>query len=154
SLLYVLFTFRLLFFLFFFTDTATPEIYTLSLHDALPISQRSGDGLEHAAELDPRDRPGGGRRVRREVRLLSRGCGRRRARAALPDAATLDRDPDRAHDGDHARTRPGHRPRGRRRGRRHHHGPPDAGDGGHRRLPRLHVYSRPHAVDGRRRLQG
>src|SRR5437899_9772765 len=28
-----------LFFLFFFTDTATPEIYTLSLHDALPISK-------------------------------------------------------------------------------------------------------------------
>src|SRR5437763_14959418 len=26
-----------LFFLFFFTDTATTEIYTLSLHDALPI---------------------------------------------------------------------------------------------------------------------
>src|SRR5438105_14461605 len=25
-------------FSFFFTDTATPEIYTLSLHDALPIS--------------------------------------------------------------------------------------------------------------------
>src|SRR5690606_42101950 len=25
-------------FLFFFNDTATPEIYTLSLHDALPIS--------------------------------------------------------------------------------------------------------------------
>src|SRR5687768_18609017 len=25
------------FFLFFFTDTATTEIYTLSLHDALPI---------------------------------------------------------------------------------------------------------------------
>src|SRR4051794_41233809 len=24
---------------FFFNDTATPEIYTLSLHDALPISQ-------------------------------------------------------------------------------------------------------------------
>src|SRR5438270_13405115 len=24
-------------FLFFFNDTATPEIYTLSLHDALPI---------------------------------------------------------------------------------------------------------------------
>src|SRR2546426_7372292 len=28
-----------LFFLFFFNDTATTEIYTLSLHDALPISQ-------------------------------------------------------------------------------------------------------------------
>src|SRR2546427_3054648 len=32
--------FRLIhyFFLFFFNDTATTEIYTLSLHDALPIS--------------------------------------------------------------------------------------------------------------------
>src|SRR6266446_6698507 len=28
------------FFLFFFNDTATTEIYTLSLHDALPISRR------------------------------------------------------------------------------------------------------------------
>src|SRR3989475_8436158 len=30
------------FFLFFFNDTATTEIYTLSLHDALPISVRIG----------------------------------------------------------------------------------------------------------------
>src|SRR5256885_17014861 len=29
------------FFLFFFNDTATTEIYTLSLHDALPICSRS-----------------------------------------------------------------------------------------------------------------
>src|SRR2546430_13302151 len=29
---------RALFFFFFFNDTATTEIYTLSLHDALPIS--------------------------------------------------------------------------------------------------------------------
>src|SRR5216684_5272972 len=28
------------FFFFFFNDTATTEIYTLSLHDALPISPR------------------------------------------------------------------------------------------------------------------
>src|SRR5438093_13753431 len=42
----LLFLFRLLhsffyffFFFFFFNDTATTEIYTLSLHDALPISQ-------------------------------------------------------------------------------------------------------------------
>src|SRR2546427_8781703 len=28
-----------IFFLFFFNDTATTEIYTLSLHDALPISR-------------------------------------------------------------------------------------------------------------------
>src|SRR2546430_4485128 len=32
-------------FFFFFNDTATTEIYTLSLHDALPISRgRGGDG--------------------------------------------------------------------------------------------------------------
>ena len=30
--------FVFLFFSFFFNDTATTEIYTLSLHDALPIS--------------------------------------------------------------------------------------------------------------------
>src|SRR3712207_8614527 len=29
-------------FFFFFNDTATTEIYTLSLHDALPISSASG----------------------------------------------------------------------------------------------------------------
>src|SRR5258708_24928467 len=29
--------FSLIFFFFFFNDTATTEIYTLSLHDALPI---------------------------------------------------------------------------------------------------------------------
>src|SRR5258708_33560916 len=31
----------MLLFFFFFNDTATTEIYTLSLHDALPISSRS-----------------------------------------------------------------------------------------------------------------
>src|SRR2546427_2677006 len=29
---------------FFFNDTATTEIYTLSLHDALPICQQAGQG--------------------------------------------------------------------------------------------------------------
>src|SRR5260221_4070001 len=33
-----------LFFFFFFNDTATTEIYTLSLHDALPICPLSSDG--------------------------------------------------------------------------------------------------------------
>src|SRR2546430_15943490 len=33
----VLISFRLCLFFFFFNDTATTEIYTLSLHDALPI---------------------------------------------------------------------------------------------------------------------
>src|SRR5215203_3628827 len=36
----ILFTTIMLPFLFFFNDTATTEIYTLSLHDALPISRR------------------------------------------------------------------------------------------------------------------
>src|SRR5436190_22277735 len=30
---------HIIYFFFFFNDTATTEIYTLSLHDALPISQ-------------------------------------------------------------------------------------------------------------------
>src|SRR2546425_13349092 len=37
-------SFALLFFFFFFNDTATTEIYTLSLHDALPISDSSRIG--------------------------------------------------------------------------------------------------------------
>src|SRR2546429_6078667 len=34
------------FFFFFFNDTATTEIYTLSLHDALPISPEDGNVAE------------------------------------------------------------------------------------------------------------
>src|SRR5947208_13212821 len=33
------------FFIFFFTDTAPTEIYTLSLHDALPISAGAGGAV-------------------------------------------------------------------------------------------------------------
>src|SRR2546429_7968774 len=33
-------------FFFFFNDTATTEIYTLSLHDALPIFRQRGDGVQ------------------------------------------------------------------------------------------------------------
>src|SRR5256885_12186927 len=36
-LFYFVLSFHTLFFFFFFNDTATTEIYTLSLHDALPI---------------------------------------------------------------------------------------------------------------------
>src|SRR5215203_6869591 len=35
-------TITVFYFFFFFNDTATTEIYTLSLHDALPISRRAG----------------------------------------------------------------------------------------------------------------
>src|SRR5256885_14347799 len=37
-----------LFFFFFFNDTATTEIYTLSLHDALPISRRHTMNRDHS----------------------------------------------------------------------------------------------------------
>src|SRR3712207_7627190 len=37
-----------MFFFFFFNDTATTEIYTLSLHDALPIWVRIGIALDPA----------------------------------------------------------------------------------------------------------
>src|SRR5436309_15138927 len=36
---------------FFFHDTATPEIYTLSLHDALPISPAATRELELLREI-------------------------------------------------------------------------------------------------------
>src|SRR3712207_9508789 len=60
---------------FFFNDTATTEIYTLSLHDALPISQRPGE--------DPavgHQRPGAGVEADAAGRLrVAAGGGRRRA---------------------------------------------------------------------------
>src|SRR5471032_3711948 len=49
----------LLFCFFFFNDTATTEIYTLSLHDALPIYLRCIPELQ--LRRSP-DRRGGGRR--------------------------------------------------------------------------------------------
>src|SRR6266478_9882913 len=42
-----------LYFFFFFNDTATTEIYTLSLHDALPIRQLAENaGLEGSVVVD------------------------------------------------------------------------------------------------------
>src|SRR5256885_4110776 len=41
---------------FFFNDTATTEIYTLSLHDALPISPRRAAARAHRRHLQQPDR--------------------------------------------------------------------------------------------------
>src|SRR2546425_3392469 len=60
---------RAFYLFFFFNDTATTEIYTLSLHDALPISHRAqlpGAGAPAPARAGRREaQPGrpGGRRV-------------------------------------------------------------------------------------------
>src|SRR5256884_9255071 len=46
------------FFFFFFNDTATTEIYTLSLHDALPISvvpRAALDGVDAGARHEPHE---------------------------------------------------------------------------------------------------
>src|SRR2546425_10403240 len=46
-----------IFIFFFFNDTATTEIYTLSLHDALPIFQQPGpDDDEREADIEERQR--------------------------------------------------------------------------------------------------
>src|SRR2546430_7296095 len=47
---------------FFFNDTATTEIYTLSLHDALPISTAAGE--PRPTTTAPARRPGRRRRRR------------------------------------------------------------------------------------------
>src|SRR5256885_6465940 len=52
-------------FFFFFNDTATTEIYTLSLHDALPIS---GQHLEARARIAPDQHVG--RKLIRQLLVL------------------------------------------------------------------------------------
>src|SRR5436305_11101356 len=61
-------------FFFFFNDTATTEIYTLSLHDALPIWRRgpaAGRRLEDGRVHQRRDRRAAGLLDRKSTRLNS-----------------------------------------------------------------------------------
>src|SRR5258707_10076655 len=60
----------LIFFFFFFNDTATTEIYTLSLHDALPICKLP---------------PACGRLSVAAAGALSHNLGRGKSMAGLPD---------------------------------------------------------------------
>src|SRR5258708_8457487 len=59
---------------FFFNDTATTEIYTLSLHDALPISDRlaGSAGAAHRVRLPDRGGHPTGRRWGLGIRDLRR----------------------------------------------------------------------------------
>src|SRR2546430_17293437 len=59
----------LVFFFFFFNDTATTEIYTLSLHDALPISAQRPPSGRAGAAARPRLRHGHGTRKRSAARV-------------------------------------------------------------------------------------
>src|SRR5262249_61893901 len=61
----------LLFLLFFFNDTATTEIYTLSLHDALPICRRFGGATcdDKSAQIYARFEKNLSRFVRSEERF-------------------------------------------------------------------------------------
>src|SRR2546430_17035588 len=63
---------------FFFNDTATTEIYTLSLHDALPILRTSTCRMR-----------GRGRAMRPSPSYGSRGAGPRRAFAAYAPCSAL-----------------------------------------------------------------
>src|SRR5438876_11296621 len=48
-LFFYLCSFTFYFFFFFFNDTATTEIYTLSLHDALPICDEERENAQEQA---------------------------------------------------------------------------------------------------------
>src|SRR3954470_25085658 len=56
---------------FFFKDTATTEIYTLSLHDALPISTTRPDCAGEMPIAPTRSSPRSCRRDRKSTRLNS-----------------------------------------------------------------------------------
>src|SRR3989441_3386732 len=121
------------FFFFFFNDTATTEIYTLSLHDALPISPRSAccslpsstygsDGSRSCAQSSTTAASGAASSAagtRRDAACSSQSRGARRhprCRGGLrPPAHAV---PGAAGAGPHARAR-----RGRRRYDRRRHGP-------------------------------
>src|SRR2546430_576221 len=148
---------------FFFNDTATTEIYTLSLHDALPIS-RTGAVVPVARA------PHGLRRVRGQCRRGARASGRaRRVRHATarqrhrPRRAARAASRGRGHGIDRARRgerahgdlfrrarrrypRQSRRVRPRRLGLRRHHAP-DVGLGeggsGRRLVSRLRHHTRP-----------
>src|SRR2546422_11494160 len=81
---YVSYQTYLFYLFFFFNDTATTEIYTLSLHDALPISSRRAASSGHTL---PRAGPPPGLGVAREAPhpLDGHGIGSR-----CPYSASMD----------------------------------------------------------------
>src|SRR2546428_996003 len=85
-------------FFFFFNDTATTEIYTLSLHDALPISRIHPSAPRRAqCQLGPRRRsitnrpPGGHVFADRRRGEATRVATCRTARCTAPEPPRRDR---------------------------------------------------------------
>src|SRR2546422_4370522 len=82
-------------FLFFFNDTATTEIYTLSLHDALPISGERSEQLVrplHAGDQDPGfERDVAEQQVQELGQVAAHGAGIERDHGAGATAADRDR---------------------------------------------------------------
>src|SRR6266478_559763 len=79
--------FSFFFFFFFFNDTATTEIYTLSLHDALPISVGCRPGTALRSRVSPPPGVGCGthpRIVRRFHESRCASAGRAGARGCPP----------------------------------------------------------------------
>src|SRR5256885_15102341 len=67
------FTLSFCLFFFFFNDTATTEIYTLSLHDALPISCRRARSRGGARYTSRGTAAARGAAARRHTRAARRG---------------------------------------------------------------------------------
>src|SRR6266571_6722458 len=83
------------FFFFFFNDTATTEIYTLSLHDALPIAPRCAPPpLRHGRRRSAFAHGGVRQDSHRGVGHGQTGCVRRRRGNPRPDPARRERNPD------------------------------------------------------------
>src|SRR5215510_16502399 len=70
---FTIFVFLLFFFFFFFNDTATTEIYTLSLHDALPISIAGSNATGAASRSSGSRAPAHSRSEEHTSELQSRG---------------------------------------------------------------------------------
>src|SRR2546423_2142528 len=82
------------FFFFFFNDTATTEIYILSLHDALPISHAPSPRRSRRTPADKGNGWGQGRSPARRVRgcrrsqIVTRRAGRDSPRRVGPPLVT------------------------------------------------------------------
>src|SRR3712207_7094687 len=80
--------------IFFFNDTATTEIYTLSLHDALPICReagRDGPGRVEPDRHEPVHRRGHGRHAHLLPPAVQRAGDREREPVGARDARRADR---------------------------------------------------------------